>query len=264
MSCVDRMVREGYRAMSTRSLTPADTPQPASTTVAAHKQHDRPFQVLVVDQDLNDRHAVVDYLRRQGMSVTWGGEWSDVEHLFAELEFDLVILDLSISEKGLSLLSDIRFQHDFPLIVTTAPQVGEDERAVVLELGADDCISKPFGLRELAAHIRAVLRRSVRANGASPACSLSRHCRFGGWHVDRRSRKLTSPDGADVPLTKGQYALLAAFIDAPLITLSRECPSSDDLRLVRRFVKGGSGSSGLEFKRPATDAASVGWRWLHA
>jgi type IV secretion system protein VirD4 len=42
------------------------------------------------------------------------------------------------------------------------------------------------------------------------------------------------------------------------------CPSSDDLRLVRRFVKGGSGSSGLEFKRPATDAASVGWRWLHA
>src|SRR5215470_11025618 len=45
---------------------------------------------------------------------------------------------------------------------------------------------------------------------------------------------------------------------------SRGCPSSDDLRLVRRFVKGGSGSSGLEFKRPATDAASVGWRWLHA
>jgi hypothetical protein len=43
-----------------------------------------------------------------------------------------------------------------------------------------------------------------------------------------------------------------------------DCPSSDDLRLVRRFVKGGSGSSGLEFKRPATDAASVGWRWLHA
>jgi hypothetical protein len=39
---------------------------------------------------------------------------------------------------------------------------------------------------------------------------------------------------------------------------STECPSSDDLRLVRRFVKGGSGSSGLEFKRPATDAASVG------
>jgi len=166
------------------------------------------------------------------MSVTSGGEWSDVEHLFAGLEFDLVILDLSISEKGLSLLSDIRFQHDFPLIVTTAPQVGEDERAVALELGADDCISKPFGLRELAAHIRAVLRRSVRTNGvrtnierandASPACLLSRHCRFGGWHVDRRSRKLTSPDGADVPLTKSQYALLAAFIEAPLITLSRE------------------------------------------
>jgi len=46
----------------------------------------------------------------------------------------------------------------------------------------------------------------------------------------------------------------------PVVTLvsSSGCPSSDDLRLVRRFVKGGSGSSGLEFKRPATDAASVG------
>jgi len=223
--------------MSTRSLTPADTPQPASTSVTAHKEHDRPFQVLVVDQDLNDRHAVVDYLRRQGMSVTSGGEWSDVEHLFAELEFDLVILDLSISEKGLSLLSDIRFQHDFPLIVTTAPQVGEDERAVALELGADDCISKPFGLRELAAHIRAVLRRSVRANGASPACSMLRHCRFGGWHVDRRSRKLTSPDGADVPLTKSQYALLAAFIDAPLITLRREQLWSEPRKFHQEWVE---------------------------
>ena len=53
-------------------------------------------------------------------------------------------------------------------------------------------------------------------------------------------------------------------LDAQYEAASAYCPSSDDLRLVRRFVKGGSGSSGLEFKRPATDAASVGWRWLHA
>ena len=45
---------------------------------------------------------------------------------------------------------------------------------------------------------------------------------------------------------------------------ARDCPSADDLRLVRRFEKGGSGSSGLEFKRPAADAASGGLRWLHA
>ena len=46
--------------------------------------------------------------------------------------------------------------------------------------------------------------------------------------------------------------------------ISKECPSANDLRLIRRFEKGGSGSSGLEFKRPAADAASGGLRWLYA
>ena len=58
--------------------------------------------------------------------------------------------------------------------------------------------------------------------------------------------------------------LLTGTIGGTYVQFGADCPSSDDLRLVRRFVKGGSGSSGLEFKRPATDAASVGWRWLHA
>ena len=57
---------------------------------------------------------------------------------------------------------------------------------------------------------------------------------------------------------------LADRDDRPPASSPDDCPSADDLRLIRRFEKGGSGSSGLEFKRPAADAASGGLRWLYA
>ena len=66
------------------------------------------------------------------------------------------------------------------------------------------------------------------------------------------------PAPADRPHTQLAADDIAAFADARL------CPSADNLRPIRRFEKGGSGSSGLEFKRPAADAASDGLRWLYA
>jgi two-component system, OmpR family, response regulator len=93
---------------------------------------------------------------------------------------------------------------------------------VGLELGADDYLTKPFGLRELLARIRAVLRRREAGLTAAQRDAEGGHCRFGGWQVDRRSRRLTDPDGSPVTLTKGEYNLLIAFLDAPQRTLSRE------------------------------------------
>jgi hypothetical protein len=80
-------------------------------------------------------------------------------------------------------------------------------------------------------------------------------------------------DMPDLPVLRGSLpgGLSAAkanwdgwYAGGQLDYYSAECPSADNLRLVRRFEKGGSGSSGLEFKRPAADAASGGLRWLHA
>jgi two-component system OmpR family response regulator len=93
---------------------------------------------------------------------------------------------------------------------------------VGLELGADDYLTKPFGLRELLARIRAVLRRRATGRIASQREAEQGRCRFGGWQLDRRARRLTDAGGVQVVLTKGEYALLIAFLEAPQRPLTRE------------------------------------------
>ncbi len=132
-------------------------------------------------------------------------------------EPNLVILDLRLGQQdGLDLLREIRSRSDVPVIITTG------DRVVGLELGADDYVIKPFGLRELLARIRAVLRGREAGQAAVQRDQDKGRCRFGGWQLDRRIRRLTDSNGIPVALTKGEYALLTAFLDAPQRPLSRE------------------------------------------
>jgi DNA-binding response OmpR family regulator len=111
---------------------------------------------------------------------------------------------------------------DIPVIITTGHRRDEVDRVVGLEPGADDYLTKPFGLRELLARIRVTLRR-VEALHVEPVRDpASGRSRFGGWTLNRRSRRLTDPNNANVTLTKGEYALLLAFLDAPQRPLTRE------------------------------------------
>src|SRR5262249_45500646 len=91
-----------------------------------------------------------------------------------------------------------------------------------LELGADDYIVKPFGLRELLARARAILRRRGIACAGGTGPSERGGYRFGGWRLERRSRRLVAPREAPGSLSKGEYALLVAFLEAPQRPLSRE------------------------------------------
>src|SRR5215471_18149446 len=79
-----------------------------------------------------------------------------------------------------------------------------------------------FGHRELLARIRAVLRRQEAGRAASQRDPERGRFRFGGWQLDQRLRRLIDPRGGQVALTKGEYALLTAFLDAPQLPLSRE------------------------------------------
>jgi two-component system, OmpR family, response regulator len=178
---------------------------------------------VVVEDDLTMRHLVMNYLEEHDIRAVAASRRDEVSAFLARGESDLVILDLRLGqEDGLDLLREIRSHSDIPIIITTGHRRDEIDRVVGLELGADDYITKPFGRRELLARIRAVLRRREAGNAAAVRDSERGRCRFGGWLLDRRSRRLTNSAGATVSLTKGEYSLLLAFVDAPQRPLSRE------------------------------------------
>jgi two-component system OmpR family response regulator len=178
---------------------------------------------LVIEDDRTMRHLVVNYLEEHDIRAIPASGREDVASLFAGGEPSLVILDLRLGqEDGLDLLREIRSRSDVPVIITTGHRRDEIDRVVGLELGADDYITKPFGLRELLARIRAVLRRREAGQGAVQRDPERGRCRFGSWQLDRRSRRLSDSNGTPVALTKGEYALLIAFLDAPQRPLSRE------------------------------------------
>jgi two-component system, OmpR family, response regulator len=178
---------------------------------------------LVVEDDSTLRHLVTNYLEDHDIRAVSASRRDEVSGLLARSEPDLVVLDLRLGEEdGLDLLREIRARSDVPIIITTGQRRDEIDRVVGLELGADDYITKPFGLRELLARIRAVLRRRDTGHAIAQRDMEKGRCRFGGWQLDRRNRRLTDSAGELVALTKGEYALLIAFLEAPQRTLSRE------------------------------------------
>src|SRR3984893_13507232 len=183
----------------------------------------RPARILVVDDDAPMQRLVVNYLTEHNMRPVSAAGRQDVVRHFTQSEPDMVILDLRLGqEDGLDLLREIRSRSDVPVIITTGHRRDEIDRVVGLELGADDYVTKPFGLRELLARIRAVLRRREAGQATVQRDSERGRCRFGVSQLDRRNRRLTDPNGIPVALTKGEYALLIAFLDAPQRPLSRE------------------------------------------
>jgi two-component system, OmpR family, response regulator len=218
-------------AFPAKGTHPSQLAQLARTThdngLAAFTPHSRdapgaegePIRILVIGHDSALRDVVAQYLEGHIMRVVSIGQQADVTRQLAREQPDLIVLDL---ENGFDPLRVIRSQSNASLIVTTGRQLDEADRVIALELGADDCITKPFGLRELLARVRAILRRSKPRRSESERSPAPRYCRFGGWQLDRRDRRLTSPDGGAVMLTKREYTLLLAFLDAPMRPLSRE------------------------------------------
>lgn len=178
---------------------------------------------VVVEDDLTMRRLVTDYLTENGFHVISASRREQLRVILAQHKPDLVILDLRLGqEDGLDLLREIRAKSDVPVIIVTGHRRDEIDRVVGLELGADDYLIKPFGLRELLARIRAVLRRRDAGFVSAQADRGKGLWRFGNWQIDRRARRLTNSSGEAVPLSKGEYALLTAFLDAPQRPLSRE------------------------------------------
>jgi DNA-binding response OmpR family regulator len=179
--------------------------------------------VLVVEDDPALQRMILNYFVENNIRTLVASNGQEMVDHLAGAEVNLVILDLRLGlEDGLDLLRQVRLSSEVPVIIITGHRLDEIDRVVGLELGADDYLTKPFNLRELLARVRAILRR-FDAGRAAPSRDPERgRFRFSGWQLDRRSRQLTDPSGVPVALTKGEYAMLLAFLEAPQRPLSRE------------------------------------------
>jgi two-component system OmpR family response regulator len=198
------------------------SPKESSRDLGPRPGGDRQVRVLVVEDDPALQRMILNYFADNNICAQLASGREEMARQLEGTEVSLVILDLLLGdEDGLDLLRLVRSNSDVPVIIITGHRRDEIDRIVGLELGADDYLTKPFNLRELLARVRAVLRRY--GSGRPPAREADRsRSRFSGWQLDRKTRQLTDPDGAPVTLTKGEYALLVAFLDAPQRPLSRE------------------------------------------
>ena len=180
-------------------------------------------RILVVDDDPAMRHLIAEYLESNSIDARLASGPKDLERELALGEPNLIILDVQLGQDdGFDILRKLRSSSDIPVIITTGHRRDEIDRVVGLELGADDYVTKPFSLRELLARIRAVLRRKQALPASTKAGGGPRLYRFGNWELNARTRKLGDPAGAPITLTKGEYALLVAFLELPQRILTRE------------------------------------------
>lgn|SRR6186713_440740 len=179
--------------------------------------------IIVVDDDSTLRQMVIKYLEEHNVPSRAASNRAELHRHLEGAQPSLIILDLRLGQDdGLDMLREIRAQSDVPVIITTGHRPDEIDRIVGLELGADDYIIKPFSLRELLARVRAVLRRQEMGRAARARDPERGGYRFNGWKLERRGRRLMDASNAQVPLSKGEYALLLAFLEAPQRPLSRE------------------------------------------
>lgn len=177
-------------------------------------------KLLVVDDDPEIRELTQAYLTRQGFEVDCVDSGEAMEAFLAGHTTDLIILDLMLpGEHGLSLARRLKSEGDIPIIIVSA-QGDEIDRIVGLEVGADDYLPKPFNPRELLARVRAVLRRSQKGSstGAADTDTLAQ---FGSFELDLSSHQL-SKAGTLIPLTSGEFDLLAILVQHPNKVLDRD------------------------------------------
>lgn len=194
--------------------------------------------VLAVDDDLPILKLVKRELEDQGLRVMTVATGAEALEAVSEHRPDVVVLDLGLPDmSGLDVLKTVRERTDVPVIILTG-QTATDERVRGLDLGADDYVVKPFNPDELAARVRAVLRRQTAAQASGGATVTS-----GPFAVDL-SRRLVKNGSEVITLTRTEWALLQFLAENPgKVMLSRQILSHvwgpeyvDDVQYLRVWV----------------------------
>ena len=170
--------------------------------------------VLVVDDEANLRKMMRLYLEREGYRVVEAANGRDALHVARLEKPDLVLLDLMMPEMGgYDFMRLFTKQADTPVIMLTA-KLEESDKVAGLELGADDDVTKPFGIQELIARVRAVLRRTGKQT------RLPDILRSNDIALDRAGHSVRV-QGTEVDLTPSEFELLETFMLSPGRAFSR-------------------------------------------
>ncbi len=182
-------------------------------------ENDAATRVAVVEDDAVLAATLEDMLLSEGYHVLLCPTAMALRALLDETTVDMILLDLNLPDgNGLALAALVRATTSVPIIILTG-KGSEVDRIVGLEVGADDYVVKPFSVREVAARIRAVLRRGRSPGPQTPVAQKG--FRFAGWVLDIDLRRLYDPAGKMVPLTVNEFDLLQSIISTGGRVLSR-------------------------------------------
>ncbi len=166
-------------------------------------------RVLIVDDEPGIVRAVQTNLGRHDFRVDTASTGGDGLDVYARAHPDVVLLDLGLPDMdGLDVLRAIRGRASTPIVVLSARDA-ERDKVTALELGADDYLTKPFGVNELLARVRVALRHAARpATGTNPVI------RLGDVEVDLERRRVLV-GGSDIHLTPTEWDLIRLFAENP-------------------------------------------------
>lgn len=186
-----------------------------------------PIRIIVVDDDRRVRSLIRRLLEPEGFAVDEAAGEDELYARMAERDYDLITLDLNLAgSDGLEVARRLRRQSETPIIMVTGKGDVID-RIVGLEVGADDYIAKPFHARELLARVRTVLRRSQQRSPGGEATDATAHPDEPAFAIGELTfvpaeRQLLDAQGEMIPLTRGEFEILAALVRARGRALTRD------------------------------------------
>jgi two-component system response regulator RegX3 len=186
--------------------------------MAKKSSSEKRVNILVVEDEESFVDALNVGLNREGFDVSIARDGQEALNIFDRENFDLVLLDLMLPKlSGLDVCRSIRARSDVPIIIVSAK--GEEvDMVLMLEIGADDYVTKPYRLRELVARIRAVLRRRETHELAHPNDDI---LESGSIRMDIDARRCFV-NGEEIKLRKKEFALLRLLLENPGRVLTRE------------------------------------------
>lgn len=178
-------------------------------------------KILIAEDDANIRLGLVATLESEGYGVTAASDGAQALKLYPQEKFDLVILDIMMPKaSGYDVCRDLRARGSRVPVIFLSAKGEEIDKVVGLKLGADDYVTKPFGVHELLARVEALLRRG-RVGAESSAASLPPQFRLGPAIVDRERFTATSA-GSVAALTAREMKLAEVFAANPGRVLTRD------------------------------------------